>query len=74
MLKETTYKIRIESEDASVRVYMDGNLMGALDDASFSKGTIGLANGSLGTALFDNLVALSSLIEFLFNRLLIILV
>ncbi len=56
MLKETTYKIRIESEDASVRVYMDGNLMGALDDASFSKGTIGLANGSLGTALFDNLV------------------
>ena len=56
MLKETAYKIRIELKDASIQVYMDGNLMGTLTDAAFSKGTVGLANGHSGMALFDNLI------------------
>lgn len=55
MLKETAYKIRIELKDSSIQVYMDGNLMGTLTDAAFSKGTVGLANGHSGMALFDNL-------------------
>ena len=41
MLKETAYKIRIELKDSSIQVYMDGNLMGTLTDAPFSKGTVG---------------------------------
>ena len=56
MLKETAYKIRIELKDSSIQVYMDGNLMGTLTDAAFSKGTVGLANGHSGMALFDNLI------------------
>lgn len=56
MLKETAYKIRIELRDSSIQVYMDGNLMGTLTDAAFSKGTVGLANGHSGMALFDNLI------------------
>ncbi len=56
MLKETAYKIRVELKDSSIQVYMDGNLMGTLTDATFSKGTVGLANGHSGMALFDNLI------------------
>lgn len=56
MLKETAYKIRIELKDSSIQVYMDGNLMGTLTDAAFSKGTVGLANSHSGMALFDNLI------------------
>lgn len=56
MLKETAYKIRIELKDSSIQIYMDGNLMGTLTDAAFSKGTVGLANGHSGMALFDNLI------------------
>lgn len=56
MLKETAYKIRIELKDSSIQVYMDGNLIGTLTDAAFSKGTVGLANGHSGMALFDNLI------------------
>lgn len=56
MLKETAYKIRVELKDSLIQVYMDGNLMGTLTDATFSKGTVGLANGHLGMALFDNLI------------------
>ena len=56
MLKETAYKIRIELKDSSIQVYMDGNLMGTLTDAAFSKGTVGWANGHSGMALFDNLI------------------
>lgn len=56
MLKETAYKIRVELKDSFIQVYMDGNLMGTLTDATFSKGTVGLANGHSGMALFDNLI------------------
>ena len=56
MLKETAYKIRVELKDSLIQVYMDGNLMGTLTDATFSKGTVGLANGHSGMALFDNLI------------------
>ena len=56
MLEETAYKIRVELKDSLIQVYMDGNLMGTLTDAAFSKGTVGLANGHSGMALFDNLI------------------
>lgn len=56
MQQETAYKIRVELKKSFIQIYMDGNLMGTLTDATFSKGTIGLTNDHSGMALFDNLI------------------